>query len=59
MDNNTPILILKMLSSWFANPNFPKGKKLATLLVDDDGELEDWSIGTAWLQDRPLIDELK
>jgi hypothetical protein len=57
VDNNAPILILKMLSAWFSNPNSSKGRKNTS--ADEVGDTDDTSIGTTWLQDRPLIDELK
>jgi hypothetical protein len=58
VDNNAPILFLKMLSSWFSNPNSSKGRKIPNVL-DEMGDIDDISIGTPWLQDRPLINELK
>ncbi|KAJ3253529.1 Factor arrest protein 11 [Boothiomyces macroporosus] len=54
VDNNGPILILKMLSSWFSSNQ--SGRKKS---VPDDGEAGiDFLMGAGWLRDRPLLPEL-
>ncbi|KAJ3268445.1 Factor arrest protein 11 [Terramyces sp. JEL0728] len=54
VDNNGPILILKMLSSWFASNQAGRKKS-----VPDDGEGgSDSLMGAGWLKDRPLLPDL-
>ncbi|KAJ3323856.1 Factor arrest protein 11 [Boothiomyces sp. JEL0866] len=54
VDNNGPILILKMLSSWFSSNQ--NGRKKS---MPDDGEVGiDFLMGASWLKDRPLLAEL-
>lgn len=43
-----------MLSSWFANTALQKGRKIA-----DELDSDEMMIGTAWLSDRPLPNELE
>jgi hypothetical protein len=50
IDNNFPVLVLKMLSGWFANPSRIKTKK--TSLANGVDFEEDDSIGKYWLQNR-------